>query len=868
MRVDFIYAVLLLVFCLFGLSSPAQRKSILYRPYHTHLQKATVREFLDEINAHSGIQIEYASGNLQLDKTVSVGEDITTLGALLHTILAGQLVRAIEKNEKIILVPGQPPVSGDALLPVYSFFGIVNEEGSREPLNDAVIWEPATHKGTLTNVYGYFTLSLPEGKHLLEITYAGYKSKTIEVDLHWDYRSDISLGIKEDIPEVIVSGGNGPKKNAGDKIAPRQYDAFNNFLGENDAIRSLYVLPGVTNVTDASNGILVRGGEQDGNLFLLDGNPIFNPTHMLGALSIVNKTSMKSMQFFKSDFPSRFGGGLSSVIDVYTKDGNMQKWGGEANLNFLAGSFTFEGPLQKDKTAMMASFRHSMVTSVLNLIQKDFSSSFYDAHVKVTHLLNENNKLMVNLYSGEDNLDLQTDDLNLNNRQRWGNQTASVGWTHLLGANSFMTTSVNTSHYYNLAGFIYTIYNDSTGAAVTNRSFNTYSSIGHYNIKTQFELYATNNIRFNFGLEAAYTKIKPFESKIDSTISIDPSSFQSSTPLPFREYNLYGESEISAGKHFFFRPGIHLSSFGFRDFHYKSFQPRLFAAYKLSAAKQLYISFDRMTQYLHLLTNPSLGINSDLWVPSTALLKPEESKTVDIGYSYRKGKKFTFTTDFYWKKMDNVTNYAEGKSFFINTDSAWEENVETGKGWSYGVEIMTDRKGEKLNIHLSYALSWNWRQFDLINQGREFPFKYDRRHNLNVGLTYKITRTKDVSLLWMFASGDVFSLPERIYPDYDNAQQIYNPDDLLQNYRFIYHFSGVNQYRTLPYHRLDLSASYHPVRKKQFSFNWTAGVYNVYGSPSQYSYGLAGTLHNKTIVIVSKNKLFNITPYLSCTVDF
>src|SRR5579859_6914070 len=216
MRVDFTYIILLLIFCLFGLRLPAQRKSILYRPYHPHLQKATIKEFLDEINAHSGIQIEYASGNLQLDKQVWAGEDITTLGALLHTILAGQLVRTIEKNEKIILIPAQFPIAGDALLPVYSFFGIVTEEGSREPLNDAVIWEPATRKGTVSNIYGYFSLSLPEGRHLLEITYAGYKSKTIEVDLHWDFRSDISLSVREDIPEVIVTGGNGPKKNAGD----------------------------------------------------------------------------------------------------------------------------------------------------------------------------------------------------------------------------------------------------------------------------------------------------------------------------------------------------------------------------------------------------------------------------------------------------------------------------------------------------------------------------------------------------------------------------------------------------------------------------------------------------------------------------
>jgi len=433
-----------------------------------------------------------------------------------------------------------------------------------------------------------------------------------------------------------------------------------------------------------------------------------------------------------------------------------------------------------------------------------------------------------------------------------GNRVASVGWTHLLSTNAFITTSVNTSDYYNLAGYLYTIYDDSTGQPVSRRSFNTYSSIAHYTAKTQVEVRVTNTVKFNFGGEAAYTRIKPFESKVDSTLTVDAGAFQSFTPLPFREYTLYSESEINAGKHFLLRPGIHFSAYRFKDFHYTSYQPRLFAAYRFNAVHQLYLSYASMTQYLHLLTNPSLGINSDTWVPSTASLIPEVSRTVDLGYAFKGKKGLSFTAGTYWKQMDHVTNYAEGKSFFINTDSSWEQNVETGKGWSYGLELMGEKNSGKLNIHFAYTLSWNWRKFDQINQGRRFPFKYDRRHNFNIAVTYKADKTKDISMLWMIASGDVFTLPERIYPDYDNAQQISSPDDLLRNYRFIYHFSGVNDYRTLPYHRLDLSASYHPVRKNRFRFKWTAGIYNVYGSPGQYSYGLEGTLHGKSIVIVMK----------------
>src|SRR5258708_36509760 len=253
MKSSLLYLVLLLAASLLTLRSAAQKKSILYHPFHSNLQKAPIKEFLAEINARSGVQVEYASGSFREDKIVSPGNDLVTLGALLQFLLSGEKVKVLEKNDNVSLTTASMPLANDALLPLYSFFGIVSEEGSREPLNDAAVWEPSTHKGVLTNTHGYFSLLLPEGKHLVEITYTGYKSKILELDLHWDLQSDVSLSHREEIPEEIVSAGNGVKKSAGDKISPGQYDAYNSFLGENDALRSLYILPGVMNVTDASS---------------------------------------------------------------------------------------------------------------------------------------------------------------------------------------------------------------------------------------------------------------------------------------------------------------------------------------------------------------------------------------------------------------------------------------------------------------------------------------------------------------------------------------------------------------------------------------------------------------------------------------
>ncbi|MBS1606264.1 MAG: carboxypeptidase-like regulatory domain-containing protein, partial [Bacteroidetes bacterium] len=232
------YFLLLGLNCLVINEGFAQKKSVLYRPFHSRLQKGTIRQFLDDINRESGITIEFASLSFREDRIIALNTEALTLGALLQQVLEGEKVKAIEKNDKVLLVPSATPLSGEALLPQYYFFGIVREEGSLEPLADATIREPSSRKVTLSNVHGYFSLSLPEGHHVIEISYAGYRTEVISMDIHWDERKDISLFGREDIPEVVVSGN--PMRGE-QRILPSQYEAYNNFLGENDALRSLYL---------------------------------------------------------------------------------------------------------------------------------------------------------------------------------------------------------------------------------------------------------------------------------------------------------------------------------------------------------------------------------------------------------------------------------------------------------------------------------------------------------------------------------------------------------------------------------------------------------------------------------------------------
>lgn len=848
-------------------SAAVAQKKLLSQTYFSKKTKATVAEYLEELKQYSGIVLEYSSNNLEVNKIIQLEGTENSIGLLLQKVLDGQRIKLIEHNNKIILVPSAEPFVIQEILPArYTLFGYIKEEGSREPLSDATIYEQASQKGVMSNPYGYFNLSLPEGKHHIIISYTGLQPVVLDVNMHGNLRQDILLSIKKERFNPVMVQSESGVKDASMKVATDQLAPYNFLMGEADPVRAAYILPGVKNVPEAFNGFLVRGGGTDENLFLLDGNPVYNPTHMLGALSIINQTVVKSMRLYKSDFPARFSGALSSVMDVYTKEGNMQSWHGELNAGLLAGSFTLEGPLSKNKTALMVSTRKSVSIPFYKSFQKGIESNFYDAHARITHIINSKNKLLFNAYKGEDELTQTGKDID--NLHRWGNLIGSVGWNYILGARSFINTSVNFSQYQNLGGYKYTLYkDDDEDEIVQTKSIGTYSFIRQYSAKSKAEIYASKKIKINLGAKLSQTTIKPFDTKVSASLEEDEKSFTSFDPLIFEELSAYSETEIKIGRRVFVKPGLHASAYQFKNYRTLALQPRFFAAYRPLPSHMLYVSYSKMTQFLHLVTNPYLGTNSDLWVPSTAELKPAWSESYNIGYSFGQRKGWKFTIDGYYKNMMNVTNYAEGKSSFINSKN-WQQNIETGKGRSYGTEYLLEKKGNKLSWQIAYTLSWSWRQFQSINNGKEFPYKYDRRHDLNIGINYAINNHITITGLWTFATGDVYTLPSQIYADFDNAQQVSTQDDPLNTYRFVYHYSGVNQYRTAPFQRADMAINYHSKKDKKIQSQLTAGIYNINGAPAQYSYTLRGSLSSKSVVVKTGNSLFNMTPYLSYALKF
>ena len=840
----------------------AQTGLLLSRSFPFTLQKTTIRKALEAISRNTGITIEYASPSIDTAKTVLLPEGTATLEQALRSVLKGQKISLEERNGKIMLVPAPVALADEELLPAYSLYGFVKDAASREPLAQATVVDMAARNGTRSNGHGYFTLLLPAGKETVWISYAGYKTVRLDLVLTANKKQDVELVPDNEMDEVTVASPGSERHPGGAENLPAGGPLFSRMLGEPDIMRSTGLLPGINTVPELWNGIMVRGGSPDQNMLLLDGNPIFNPTHLLGAVSIINPTSLKSFHLYKSSFPARFGGALSSVMDVSAKDGNMRQWKGEANAGLLAGSFAVEGPLKRDRTAIMIAFRQSWINPFLRLLKTGFDVRFYDAHFKCTQLVGAKDKLMFNVYAGHDKLNLLKD--NINNQQQWGNRAASFTWNHMVGPQAFVNSSASVSNYENIAGFRYGL-SDSSGAGRTNRVYNTFSSLQQYNLRSEAELYSSNTVRHNFGGNLSFTRVRPFTTNVATGFADNPDGIRTFPTLYFSELAAFYESELRFSR-FFVRPGMHASVYQYGSFHTLLLQPRFFTSYQLAAAHQLSFSYNRMTQNLHLVTNPYLGINSDAWVPSTPLLRPEVSNLVNAGYRYSGPKGLAATADLYYKKMQHVTNYIEGKNLFLNNDD-WEQSIQSGKGWSYGFETMVEKKTDKWMARIGYTLSWNMRQFRDVNNGKRFPFKYDRRHVLNLAGTCNGGSRWQYSALWSFATGDVYTLPDKIYSDFDVAQQIIDPL-APKEYRLIYYSSAVNQYRTLSYHRMDVSACYRHHVIKQTRSLLTGGIYNVFGSPSQYVYDLEGQVGKKSLVVTSHYKFLGVTPYLSYSITF
>jgi hypothetical protein len=770
----------------------------------------------------------------------------------------------------------------------FTINGYIEDASSGERLIGAAVFDSTARLGTVTNNYGYFNLSSPqnlpteqegtEGPTYLRISYIGYQTERITLNIRGDTTLNIKLSTKNTLQELEV---NAQKQ---DRIEDRvqmsqviipieQIKRMPMILGEADVLKSLQFLPGVKAGTEGTSGIQVRGGSQDQNLFLLDGVPVYNATHIGGLFSIFNADALKSVTLTKGGFPARFGGRLSSVVEVNTKDGDYKTFHANGSVGLLSTKLTLEGPILKDKVSYTISARRTYFDLLLKALTDPNSTLegggkqettrdiyFYDINAKINARLNNKHSLFFNIYRGSDLFATNENTMYPNsvykseNGFNFVNNIGSLRWNWILNNKLFLNATayytkyeLNFNEIQNYQFEKFPFQKDAT-------FFKT--SIGDAALKLDFDYYITNNYSLKFGVSSINHRFLPNKLEVQGTGQRD--TILGNKIEQALENDIYVENNW-AWKNIKINAGLRFSHFSSKNTSFNSVQPRLNINYLLLPNLSVKGSYSKSTQFIHSLVNDALGFPTDSWIPSVLGVLPAQSNQYAIGIAKTLGNNYEFSVEGYFKDMDKIVAYKEGTGF-LNINPQWERNVTQGKGESYGLEFLLQKKEGRLSGWVSYTLSKSTRQFEEINGGLVYPFKYDRRHELAIVGMYKLKPNITFSMNWTFATGNAITLPATVYnlpvENFPNFIEILSIID----------YAPRNSYQTQPIHRLDIGIEFFK-KKKKYDRTWNLGFYNAYNKANPYYFyfeNSQGTTTGAKPKVTTKYevKQFNLLPIL------
>ena len=775
--------------------------------------------------------------------------------------------------------------------------GYVMDAASKETLIGATVFDKISGKGCATNSYGFYTLTLNSGDVDLQISYVGYVQQNKAFALKENLTLNFSLVTNTTLDEVVVEASRATVSASNPQMSVvelpvQQIKNIPTLFGEADVLKAIQLLPGVQNGSEGSAGMYVRGGGPDENLLLLDGVPVYNVNHMMGFFSVFNPDALKNVTLYKGSFPAHFGGRLSSVVDVRMKEGDMQKYHGNVSIGLISSKLNFEGPIVKDKLSFNLSFRRTysdlLMKPALWLAKSQMEDVnkmkagyyFYDFNGKLNWKISDKDRLYLSFYSGDDAVYLNVktkehsyDDIQYNNKVgmdwKWGNKVAALRWNHVMSQQLFMDASVNYTQYRHNLGMsiteenVFLQYNNAVSKDEFNMAYK--SGINDMTAKVDFDYAPLPNHEIRFGGSYTYHQFRPDVQSMKITennaISVDTTA---GAPKVFaHETALYAEDNMTFGDIFRVNAGLHYSTFTVEGKTYQSVQPRLSTSLMLASNLSLKAGYAYMTQYVHLLSNSSLSLPTDLWVPVTANIVPMNAHQVSLGAFYELPRLFDISVEGYYKSMDNLLEYKDGASFFGSSER-WDEKVCLGKGWAYGVEFLVQRSFGKTTGWIGYTWAHAKRQFDregmVINQGKVFPAKYDRRHDLSITVQHKFSDRFDLSGTWVFSSGNCGTLGTQIYESLPNQWGHTTAIYALER----------NNYRMGNYHRLDVGMNFHK-QKKHGIRTWNISVYNAYNHNNPFIIFTDYKWDEATqqdVKVLKQASLFPIIPSVSYSYKF
>ena len=766
----------------------------------------------------------------------------------------------------------------------YTISGTVRATSTGETLISATVYDMLSGKGALTNAQGRYSLTLPRGRVALRVSYVGYKTLYDTIELVANREMNVRLESSVQLQTVTiradrVSSHRSSQMSAID-VPVDNIKSVPVLFGETDVLKALQLLPGVQSGTEGLSGIYVRGGGPDQNLFLLDGVPLYNVNHLGGFFSAFNADAIKNVTLYKGSFPARFGGRLSSVLDITTNDGNDKKIGGDISVGVVAAKVNLEGPLYKDKTTFNVSYRRTYFDLLMqpmimavglaeDMGRTNMGYYFYDLNAKVTHRFSDRSRLIASWYSGDDKIyarvkyndGYQSETVKLG--YNWGNMVGSLRWNYELSPKLFMNITGAYTQYRNKVSVGYETDGKGSDFSEVEMSYN--SGIRDITLKGDFDYQPGPDHTVKFGGAYVHHIFQPEviglkEESSDHEYDIDTAVGGSA--IHAEEMSLYAEDDWSISEAFKVNVGVNVTGFAVQGSFYPSLQPRVSGRYMLNEDLSVKVGYSFMTQYMHQLSNSSISLPTDLWVPVTAKIEPMYAHQVAAGVFYNLMGLVDLSMELYGKNMENMLEYRDGASF-MGSSTGWEEKVCMGDGWSYGMELLTQRSIGQVTGWVGYTLSRTMRRFDRegqkLNDGEPFPAKYDRRHDISVMVSYKPSKKFDASATWVFSSGNVGTLA---------MQRFVDPETGVQS-SYIEHR---NNFRMPAYHRLDVGVNFHK-QKEHGVRTLSISVYNLYNRQnpfmvyrsSSHSYTLNGKHYNSALVQLS---LFPIIPSLSYNYKF
>ncbi|MNJ92194.1 TonB-dependent Receptor Plug Domain protein [compost metagenome] len=747
--------------------------------------------------------------------------------------------------------------------------GIVKDANTGETLIGAVVSEKDTERATSTNNYGFYSIVLEAGERIVTFSYLGYETQTKTISLKESMKNDIELIPNQNaLQEVVVSGVQRNKNVRSPQMGSFKFsmEEIKNvpvLFGEKDLLKTIQLLPGVQSGGEGSTNFFVRGGGGDQNLILLDEAIVYNAAHLLGFFSTFNSDAVKDVQLYKGGIPSQYGGRISSVLDITMVDGNQKEFSAEGGVGLIASRLKVSAPLPDDRGSFMLSGRRTYADLFLKLSNdQDVKQSklyFYDLNAKLNYKIDERNKVFLSGYFGKDELGF-SDKFGFN----WGNTTATVRWNHIFNDRLFSNTSL-----------IYSDFNYNVGVSGNSGDFDIASKIGNWNLKQDFSFYPSNGSTIRFGVNALNQTIRP--ASLDANEDANVNSIRIEKRKGW-DVSAYFSHEWKANDRLSLLYGFRLSDFmvmgpgtfyrfdddrdvtGEQYFgkgtvakHYINLEPRLSASLLLNSLSSIKLSYNRMAQNLHQLTNSTSALPTDQYVLSSLNIKPQLADQIAFGYFRNfNGSAYEFSVESYYKAMANQIDFRTGAD--LQANELLEGELLFGKGRAYGLELLLRKNTGKLSGWIGYTLSKSERKFNGINQGDWFNARQDRTHDLSLITMYKLSNKWSLGANFIFNSGNAVTYPAGKY-DLNNTT--------------LFYYTERNSHRSPNYHRLDLSATYEPQKtNKRFTSSWTFGLYNAYNRRNAYIVDFRENEKNPNIAEAYQIALFGIIPSVTWNFKF